>query len=247
MRLTSPFRLAPIIFPFTALGSAVLIGLALALPVAPSHAGSASAALPSPAVDMSPNGAGLQTAVFAGGCFWGVQGVFEHVKGVTRAVSGYSGGHVANPDYAQVSSGATGHAESVSVTFDPGRVSYGRLLQIFFSVALDPTQVDRQGPDWGTQYRSELFVSGPEQERVARAYVAQLEAAHIFSRPIATRIDPAGAFYPAEGYHQDYLDNHPDAPYIAINDMPKVRNLQALFPESWQATPVTVGKLASGD
>jgi peptide-methionine (S)-S-oxide reductase len=169
------------------------------------------------------------------------------VKGVTRAVSGYAGGHVANPDYEQVSSGETGHAESVRVTFDPAQVSYGMLLRIFFSVALDPTQKDRQGPDRGTQYRSELFVNGPEQERVAKAYLAQLEAAHVFSRPIATRIDPSGPFYPAEAYHQDYLDLHPDQPYIAINDIPKVQALQTLFPDNWQPMPVKVGRLASGD
>ena len=190
-------------------------------------------------MDSAPS-TGLQTAVFAGGCFWGVQGVFEHVKGVTKAVSGYAGGSVANPGYEQVSSGSTGHAESVSVTFDPTRVSYGTLLRIFFSVALDPTQVNRQGPDSGTQYRSALFTSGPEQERVAKAYVAQLEAAHAFSRPIATQIDPAGPFYPAEDYHQDYLLHHPDSPYIAAFDLPKVRSLQTAFPENWQATAVTV-------
>jgi peptide-methionine (S)-S-oxide reductase len=242
-----PMRPISIAFPFVSIGAAVLLGLALSLPLGPGHADSAPRALPAPAQDVTPSGTGLQTAVFAGGCFWGVQGVFEHVKGVTRAVSGYAGGHVVNPDYEQVSSGATGHAESVSVTFDPSRVSYGKLLQIFFSVALDPTQVDRQGPDWGTQYRSELFVSGPEQERVARAYLAQLEAARVFNHPIATRIDAAERFYPAEAYHQDYLDRNPDAPYIAINDLPKVHSLQTLFPESWQAAPVTVGKLASGN
>jgi peptide-methionine (S)-S-oxide reductase len=220
-------------------GGLALAGLA--------HAENTVRALPPPAVDATPGGSGLQTAVFSGGCFWGVQGVFEHVKGVTRAVSGYAGGHVTNPSYEQVSSGDTGHAESVRVTFDPAQVSYGTLLRVFFSVALDPTQKDRQGPDWGTQYRSELFVDGPEQERVAKAYVAQLETAHAFSRPIATRIDPAGPFYPAEAYHQDYLDLHPDAPYIAINDIPKVQALQKLFPEHWQSTPVTVGKLASSD
>jgi len=236
-----------IAFPFAAVGAAILLGLGLSLPLAPGRADSPSRVLPPPALDVAPSGSGMQTAVFAGGCFWGVQGVFEHVKGVTRAVSGYAGGSVVDPGYEQVSSGRTGHAEAVSVTFDPSRVSYGKLLQIFFSVALDPTQIDRQGPDWGTQYRSELFVSDPEQERVARAYLAQLEAAHVFTRPIATRIDPAGQFYPAEAYHQDYLDRHPDAPYIAINDMPKVRSLQTLFPESWQAAPVTVGKLASGN
>ena len=227
----------------TALGVAALAALPLAFQLAPARADSAAHALPPPAMNAPQSGTGLQTAVFSGGCFWGVQGVFEHVKGVTQAVSGYAGGSVANPGYEQVSTGTTGHAESVRVTFDPARVSYGKLLQIFFSVALDPTEVDQQGPDSGTQYRSELFVNGPEQERVARAYVAQLAAAHVFDRPIATRIDPAGAFYPAEAYHQDYLVHHPDAPYIAINDMPKVRSLQMLFPDNWQATPVTVGKV----
>jgi len=231
----------------TASAAALLALLFLAVPLAPAQAGRAAGALPPPALDMAPNGSGPQTAVFAGGCFWGVQGVFEHVKGVTRAVSGYTGGHLANPGYEQVSSGATGHAESVSVTFDPARVSYGTLLRIFFSVALDPTQKDRQGPDRGTQYRSDLFVIGPEQEQVATAYIAQLEAAHAFSRPIVTRIDPAGPFYPAEAYHQDYLDRHPDAPYIAINDRPKVQALQTLFPENRQPTPVRVDKLESGE
>lgn len=204
-------------------------------------------ALPPPMLDIASDRAGPQTAVFAGGCFWGVQAAFQHVAGVTQAVSGYAGGQVPDPRYEQVSTGATGHAEAVRVTFDPGRVSYGKLLQIFFSVALDPTQVDRQGPDRGTQYRSELFVDGPEQDRTARAYVAQLEAAHAFSRPIATRIGPAVPFYPAEAYHQDYLVRHPDAPYIVYNDLPKVRSLEALFPENWQAMPATVSKLASDD
>ena len=229
------------------LGSALLATLTLAIPLASSKADGAAQALPPPAQDLGPSGPGPQTAVFSGGCFWGVQGVFEHVRGVTRAVSGYAGGRVVNPGYEQVSSGTTGHAELVSVTFDPAKVSYGTLLRIFFSVALDPTQKDRQGPDWGTQYRSELFVNGPDQERVAKAYIAQLEATHAFSRPIVTRIDPAGPFYPAEAYHQDYLDLHPDAPYIAINDMPKVRALQKLFPENWQPTTIKVGKLESED
>ena len=225
-------------------GVLVFVALAAALIAAPGpvSADSAARALPPPTLDVASAGPGLQTAVFAGGCFWGIQGVFQHVKGVTRAVSGYAGGTTVNPSYEQVSSGRTGHAESVQVTFDPSRVSYGKLLQIFFSVALDPTEVNRQGPDWGTQYRSELFVTGPEQERVARAYIAQLEAAHVFRAPIATRVDPAGPFHPAEQYHQDYLVRYPDALYIAIYDLPKVRSLQALFPESWQATPVTVDK-----
>ncbi len=229
------------------LGAAGLMILAaLALPLTPGRADTAIKALPPPVIDVPHGGSGLQTAVFAGGCFWGVQGVFEHIKGVTQAVSGYTGGHVADPGYELVSSGTTGHAESVRVTFDPARVSYGTLLQIFFSVALDPTQVDGQGPDWGTQYRSELFVATPEQEHVARAYVAQLQAAQVFSKPIATRVDPAGAFYPAEAYHQDYLTRHPDAPYIAMYDIPKVRNLHALFPQFWQDPPVTTGVSASG-
>ncbi len=218
---------------------------AITLPLLPARADDAARRLPPPALDISTHTPGLQTAVFAGGCFWGVQGVFEHVQGVTRAVSGYTGGTVAEPDYETVSSGSTGHAESVRVTYDPSIVSYGKLLQIFFSVALDPTQVDRQGPDRGTQYRSELFTQDQDQARVARAYIAQLAAAHAFGRPIATRIDPAGPFYPAEQYHQDYLELHPDAMYIAINDMPKVRNLQTLFPESWRPVPATVGRLGA--
>ncbi|MBV9860468.1 MAG: peptide-methionine (S)-S-oxide reductase MsrA [Alphaproteobacteria bacterium] len=230
-----------------ALGGAALAALPLLVPAGPARAERlAQAPLPAPALDSGPRSAGPETATFAGGCFWGVQGVFEHVAGVTRAVSGYAGGSVADPRYEQVSTGTTGHAEAVRVTFDPARISYGKLLQIFFSVALDPTEVNRQGPDTGTQYRSELFVATPEQERVARAYIAQLEAAHAFDRPIATRIDAAGPFYPAEAYHQDYLERHPDSAYIAINDIPKVRNLQRLFPEYWQAVATEVGKPGSG-
>jgi peptide-methionine (S)-S-oxide reductase len=224
----------------------LVAGAAFLLPVARTSAETARV-LPAPAVDEIPAKSATEVAVFAGGCFWGVQGVFEHVKGVTRAVSGYAGGQLVNPGYEQVSSGDTGHAESVSVTFDPAQISYGKLLQIFFSVALDPTQVDRQGPDRGTQYRSALFVNGPDQERVARAYVAQLEAAHAFSRPIATRIEPSGPFYPAEAYHQDYLEHHPDAPYIAINDMPKVHAVQTLFPAHWRGTPALVVRTAAGN
>jgi peptide-methionine (S)-S-oxide reductase len=219
-----------------------LFVLPMILPFGLAHAEMARS-LPAPAVDMPVNAVGPQTAVFAGGCFWGIQGVFQHITGVTQAVSGYAGGTVADPDYEQVSSGRTGHAEAVRVTFDPSKVSYGTLLRIFFSVALDPTQIDRQGPDWGTQYRSGLFVTDPDQERVARAYVAQLQAAHVYDRPIATRIGAAGPFYPAEAYHQDYLLRHPDNRYIEINDIPKVQSLQRLFPDNWQATPAKVGKL----
>ena len=195
--------------------------------------------MPPTLVDAKPGESGPQTALFAGGCFWGVQGVFEHIAGVTQVIAGYSGGHVADPSYEQVSSGRTGHAEAVQVTFDPARVSYGKLLQIFFSVALDPTEMNRQGPDSGTQYRSALFVNGPEQDRIARSYIGQLTAAHLFSRPIVTQVDPAGPFYPAEAYHQDYLVRHPDRSYIAAYDLPKVNALQALFPENWRAEPVT--------
>ncbi len=224
-------------------GAALLVAVALAVPLLPGQAETPVRILPAPALDLQ--AAGPQTATFAGGCFWGIQGVFEHVKGVTRAVSGYAGGHVANPSYEQVSSGLTGHAESVTITFDPAQVSYGTLLRIFFSVALDPTQKDRQGPDWGTQYRSELFVAGPEQERIAKAYIAQLDAAHVFNQPIVTRVDQVGPFYPAEAYHQDYLELHPDQPYIAINDLPKVHALQKLFPDNWQASATKVGELAA--
>jgi peptide-methionine (S)-S-oxide reductase len=207
---------------------------------APATAGEAMRVVPAPAQDVVAGGPGLQTTVFAGGCFWGIQGVFQHVKGVTQAISGYAGGTVANPDYERVSLGETGHAESVRVTFDPSQISYGQLLQIFFWVALDPTEVNRQGPDWGTQYRSDLFVANAEQERVARAYIAQLDAAHVYSAPIATRVDAAQKFYPSEAYHQDYLERHPDQPYIFINDLPKVRALQRLFPQCWRSNPVTV-------
>jgi peptide-methionine (S)-S-oxide reductase len=216
-----------------AFGALALAGVAMAAPFVSARADADPKVLPAPAVDV----AGEKS---------GTQAVFQHIKGVTQAVSGYAGGTVADPGYERVSSGTTGHAESVRVTYDPTQVSYGTLLRIFFSVALDPTEVNRQGPDWGTQYRSDLFVNGPEQERVARAYIAQLDAAHVFDKPIATRIDPAGAFYPAEGYHQDYLLRHPDQPYIAINDMPKVEHLRSLFPDNWRPVPVTVGKVASG-
>lgn len=185
--------------------------------------------LPDPAVDetISP---GQQTAVVAGGCFWGVQAVFQHLKGVTSATSGYSGGSVASPDYEAVSSGETGHAESVRITFDPARITYGQLLRVFFSVALDPTELNRQGPDTGTQYRSVIFYANAEQKRVAESYIAQLQQAKIFSKPIVTQVAPLKAFYPAEAYHQNYATLHPDNPYIAINDAPKVEHLRKEFP-----------------
>ena len=174
------------------------------------------------------------TAVFAGGCFWGVEAVFEHVKGVKSAVSGYAGGSAANPSYEIVSTGDTGHAESVQVIYDPSQVSYGKLLQVFFSVAHDPTQLNRQGPDHGTQYRSAIFYSTPQQQRVAEAYIKQLTAAKTFSRPIVTQVAKLSAFYPAEAYHQDYLAHHPNQLYIVINDQPKVAALKKQFPAEYR-------------
>lgn len=185
---------------------------------------------------------GLRTAVFAGGCFWGVQGVFQNVRGVAEAVSGYAGGDRASADYRTVSTGRTRHAEAVKVTYDPAVVPYDELLRVFFSVALDPTQVDRQGPDAGPQYRSALFPIDAEQARVARAYIAQLDGAGTYARPIATRIEERAAFYPAEAYHQDFMALHPDHPYIVVNDAPKLRNLKRLLPELTAPTPALVGR-----
>jgi len=174
------------------------------------------------------------TAVFAGGCFWGVEAVYDHVKGVKHAVSGYAGGNVVNPSYEQVSTGDTGHAESVEVIYDPSQVSYGKLLQIFFSVAHDPTQLNRQGPDHGTQYRSAIFYRNPQQQQVAESYIKQLTAANTYSRPIVTQVAKLGGFYPAEEYHQHYLTKNPYQPYIVINDQPKVAALKKQFPDVWQ-------------
>ena len=187
-----------------------------------------------PVFDASITSPAEDTAVFAGGCFWGVEAVFEHVKGVKSAVSGYAGGSVANPSYEMVSSGDTGHAESVQVIYDPSQVSYGKLLQVFFSVAHDPTQLNRQGPDRGTQYRSAIFYNTPQQERVAEAYIKQLTAAKTFSRPIVTQVSKLSAFYPAEAYHQDYLAHHPNQLYIVINDQPKVTALKKQFPAEYR-------------
>jgi peptide-methionine (S)-S-oxide reductase len=196
--------------------------------------------LPSPAVEARQAGEahGLETVVLAGGCFWGVQGVFEHVRGVESAVSGYAGGAAETARYESVSTGTTGHAEAVRIIYDPAKISYGEILRVFFSVALDPTEVNRQGPDVGPQYRSEIFITTPEQAKLAQAYIAQLDQAHAFSRPIATRVTPLPGFYPAETYHQDYLVRYPGNPYIAINDLPKVRALQHLFPERYIEQPV---------
>lgn len=196
-------------------------------------------AIAPPALDL-PATADLQTAVFAGGCFWGVQGVFQHVQGVKNAVSGYDGGAAGTAQYEAVSEGDTGHAESVSVTYDPTKVSYGKLLQIYFSVAHNPTELNRQGPDTGTQYRSAIFAQNAEQQKVAQAYIAQLDAAKAFDKPIVTKIEMGKAFYPAEAYHQDFLTENPSYPYIVINDLPKVAQLKKLFPDSYRAEPVLV-------
>jgi peptide-methionine (S)-S-oxide reductase len=189
-------------------------------------------AVPSPAVDAAiATSKTEQTAVVAGGCFWGIQAVFQHVKGVINATSGYSGGAANTADYELVSTGDTGHAESVKITYDPSQISYGQLLRVFFSVATDPTQLNRQGPDSGTQYRSVIFYSSDEQKRIAQAYIAQLEKARVFAHPIVTQVLPLKAFYPAEAYHQDYAANHPNNPYIVYNDAPKVAHLHQQFPE----------------
>jgi peptide-methionine (S)-S-oxide reductase len=196
--------------------------------------------LPAPALDEPAGKAASEVAVLAGGCFWGVQGVFQHVEGVTRAVSGYAGGGKATADYPKVGNGWTGHAESVQVTFDPRKITYGRILQIYFSVAHDPTELNRQGPDEGTQYRSAIFPANAEQARVALAYIDQLDRAHAFDAPIVTTIELNRTFYPAEDYHQDYLTLNPTQPYIVFNDLPKIANLQRLFPETYRAEPVLV-------
>jgi peptide-methionine (S)-S-oxide reductase len=191
-----------------------------------------STAVPAPLADEArAAGPAKETAVVAGGCFWGIQAVFQHVKGVVSATSGYSGGTAKNPDYEAVSTGETGHAESVQIVYDPSQVTYGELLRVFFSVALDPTEVNRQGPDEGTQYRSVIFYGSEEQKHIAEAYIVQLNQARIFRKAIATQVVPLKAFYPAENYHQNYATLHPDNPYIVYNDAPKVANLRREFPE----------------
>jgi len=197
--------------------------------------------IPAPLLDTpAAEATGLQTAVLAGGCFWGLQGMFEHVQGVTKVVAGYSGGTAETAHYEMVGTERTGHAESVEITFDPKRVSFGRLLQLYFSVAHDPTQLNRQGPDSGPSYRSEIFFTSPTQERIARAYMAQLSQAGVFRSPIVTRIEPMHGFYPAEGYHQDFLIHNPNHGYIVRNDLPKIAALKRVYPELYNETPVMV-------
>ncbi len=222
-------RTLPALFAVALLaGMAALTGRSAAEP---------AVALPAP---LLADAAGSEKAVLAGGCFWGVQAVFQHVKGVKQAMSGYAGGKKGTATYDQVSGGATGHAESVEVTFDPAIISYGTILQIYFSVAHNPTELDRQGPDSGTQYRSEIFTENDAQKTVAEAYVAQLGKAKVFAAPIVTQVEPLAGFYPAEAHHQNYATLNPDSPYIAFNDAPKVGNLSRLFPELYRPKPKLV-------
>ena len=223
-------------------GSLVLVGLllaALVMRIVPAAA-QEGVALPAPLVDLSASQESSQVMVVAGGCFWGVQGVFQHVNGVRNAVSGYAGGAKNTAVYELTNSGTTGHAESVQVTYDPRQVSYAQLLQIFFSVAHDPTQLNRQGPDTGSQYRSTIFAANAEQARVAKAYIAQLDQARAFNKPIVTTIEIGREFYPAEKYHQDFLVRNPTYPYIVYNDLPKIENLKRLFATRYRAEPVLV-------
>lgn len=216
------------------LSGLLLLGL---LPlVQASSAAERTGRLPAPVVDIPAAAAkGPQTAVFAGGCFWGIEAVFRQTQGVTRAVSGYAGGDVRTANYTMVSTGASGHAESVEVTYDPERVSYGQLLNVFFSVAHDPTQLNRQGPDVGTQYRSAIFFTNGEQQRAAQAYIEQLARAKAFAGPIVTQVAPLPAFYPAEAYHQNYVALNPDQPYVVFNDLPKLARLREHFPDLYRS------------
>jgi peptide-methionine (S)-S-oxide reductase len=235
---------APVISSFrrgAAFPAMILVGLLAAAGVAATRSTAEEArVVPSPAIDEPANGRASEVAVVAGGCFWGVQGVFQHVDGVISAVSGYDGGDKATAHYEMTSEGNTGHAESVEITFDPRKITYGRILQIYFSVAHDPTELNYQGPDEGTQYRSAIFPANDEQARVAKAYIAELNSAHVYKAPIVTTIEPGKTFYRAEDYHQDFLAKNPSYPYIVFNDLPKIANLKRLFPALYRADPVLV-------
>lgn len=226
-----------------ALSALALLGGAAAWKALPAFAAEDAVVIPPPLDDIGANqgAAAPHIAVLAGGCFWGVQGVFQHLKGVTRAVSGYAGGDAATAKYDAIGTGRTGHAEAVRISFDPQQISFGQILQVYFSVAHNPTELNRQGPDSGTQYRSTVFAQNPEQARIARAYIAQLDQARVFGKRIATTIEMQRPFYEAEAYHQDYMTLHPKQPYIVINDLPKVANLKRVFPDRYRATPVLVG------
>ena len=231
-------RIKPLYVVMAAAAAAIFAPL-LSMPSA--SAGDLNKEIPAAASDPA-NGAAKEVAVLAGGCFWGQQGLFEHVKGVTKVVAGYSGGSKAAADYDRVSSGSTGHAEAVEITFNPKEVSFGTLLRIYFSVAHDPTEVNRQGPDTGTQYRTEIFAASPEQEATAKAYIAQLDAAKIFGKPIATKVEPLKGFYAAEDFHQDYLVHNPDSTYIRVNDLPKIAALERVWPQYFRSRPVLLAE-----
>jgi peptide-methionine (S)-S-oxide reductase len=224
------FKLASVAMVFA--GAIALQGVA--------HSSEEAVKIPPPAYDETAGAVHTETAVFAGGCFWGVQGVFQHVRGVKEVMSGYAGGAANTAQYDRVSDGDTGHAESVRITYDPAQVTYGRLLQVFFSVAHNPTQLNYQGPDHGTQYRSAVFPTNAAQRDIVNAYIAQLEKAHVYRGKIVTKIEDYKGFYPAEGYHQNYLTEHPESPYIAINDLPKVANLKQMFPDAYRQDAVLV-------
>jgi len=232
------------LFSRLSLSAAAIGALAIAAfaitPLAPSRAAEEAVVIPAPAMDVKAAD-GIQTAVLAGGCFWGVQGVYQHTSGVVSAVSGYSGGTKASANYSMVSNGSTTHAEAVEIKYDPKKISYGKILQIFFSVVHDPTQLNRQGPDVGPHYRSEIFAVNDEQKKVAEAYIAQLNAAKVYKKPIVTKLNPLDAFYAAEAYHQDYMTLHPNQPYIVFNDIPKVHNLKKIFAENYLEKPTLVG------
>ena len=243
------WSLGPMISSFTrgaAFPALMLVGLlASAGFVATRSTAEEAHVAPPPAVDEQAGASTSEVAVIAGGCFWGVQGVFQHVAGVTNAVSGYDGGVKATAHYEMTSNGDTGHAESVQITYDPRKITFGRILQIYFSVAHDPTELNRQGPDEGKQYRSAIFPTSDEQANVAKAYIAQLDAAHVFQAPIVTTIEPGKTFYRAEDYHQDFLAKNPTYPYIVYNDLPKVSNLKRLFPALYRPDPVLVSAARS--
>ncbi|MPZ31275.1 MAG: peptide-methionine (S)-S-oxide reductase MsrA [Rhodospirillales bacterium] len=235
------FASKPVRIAAFSIGGVMLLLAAISLGYFPSAAENARV-VPPPVVDAPAGQTTSDVVVLAGGCFWGVQGVFQHVEGVSSAVSGYAGGAQAAAQYDKVTSGRTGHAEAVRITYDPRKVSLGRLLQIYFSVVHDATQLNRQGPDVGTQYRSAIFPANDEQARVAKAYIDQLDQARVYGAKVVTTIEPGQTFYPAEAYHQDYMTLHPRQPYIAMHDLPKVDNLKRLFPQAYRAEPALVSK-----
>ena len=222
------------LLPSRWIGAVVLVLIAAGV-----YAAEEAVVIPAPALDNAKTSGPLQTAVIAGGCFWGVHGVYQHVRGTRQVFSGYSGGTKATADYETVSRGASAHAEAVEIRFDPNELSYGEILQVFFSVVHDPTQLDRQGPDVGAQYRSAIFYADESQKRIAEAYIAQLDRAKVFRRPIVTRLERLTAFYPAEDYHQDFLIKNPSYPYIVFHDLPKIANLKRVFPARYREQPVT--------